>query len=1761
MACLTSQVMAALPAGVQSFVPSGVVPDNVSFRLVFKNPIVAKKDTGKVIKQNSDLFPFEVSPGVQLEGRWQNERTFTAKLLSPLKAATSYTATLKDLRDRKNNKVGPGSFKFQTEGLKPEDIRASMTRDGRANFDLSFNVKIDPARLKGFMRILNPEGREVNYSINGALPGKTIRVTFPVNQVASRQRFTVNIAAGFKSSEGDLGITSDYSESVVLDPELLAEGLYPQENAIRVPFNFAIDPESAKSFITVEPAVKNLRVENGYGDEIIYLRSPEFEPRNRFVITFKKGFPSKGGVVLKNDFKQAVIMPDLEAEVSLPSSGTYLTPLDNGLIPVELLNVKRLQIDLWKLYENNIPIVTRGGDNDFQKDLAQRVYTGEINLSLPLNKRVRRSIPVNEIAKDQRGLFLLTVRDADAPYWYQEQQMISLSDIGAVARVWEDGILIWANKLTEAKEVPEADVKIYSSTNQLLAEGKTNLDGVYYFDLQNQTWNTENAPAVAVISKTENFKTDITYVELRRNLLNREIFDTTGLNWLKTGYDAEIISPRDIYRTGELLEFKAIVRNPDITTPEPFPVLFIVRDAIGRKVSQEAMTLNERGSATFKLNLPNNAVTGLWNVALVIPGDEKKPLAVHNFHVEDFAPPRIEVKLSSNNKYLTYKDVFTADIYSRWLFGVDGAGLTYSAKWNARQGVFNPVNEKLRGYTFGDDSRSFAFAEGEFSGSTQLDDFGARRLDLTLSEPWQAPTVIDVTIKAEVLEDSGRPVTSSITRQYFPAKWLLGIAPLSEKLSVRNDLKFNIIAIDPEENPTDPGELNAELFKVTWNYNLIEVDGYKRWQSSEELNPVDEKKLTLKNGTGTVSFKPEEYGTYIVKISDQDDNARAVYRFYADDPQYSGSASQLIDRVEITTDKEFYKVGDTAKVKVNAPFEGLLLTTVEGRKLISRRITAVKNSEIVIEVPVTQEFEPNAWFTAWLIRPVQADDAKTWASHRAIGVKRIKTNLDDYKINVAIDAPAKIEPASKLNVNLKLQAQNRRITRNADVFIALVDDGVLNLTRYQVPDLAKHFWGLKRLNSEGYDIYDQLVPVEDRATEQLKPGGDMALAALSGGNDAKRFKILSLADLTALPDENGNLNIEFDIPEFSGRGKLFVVVASGKYFGTAQQDIQIARDIVTEAGLPRFSANGDGFVIPVTVFNTSNANQDVKIEFIPEGMTLEKSNSTLKISAGENKKFTTQARVLEGVTVAKLKVITSWAGKSFTQDFELPVRPAWPIVTVGGSGVFENGETNLNILLNDFMGDIKGSLSLADTPAVNLTRAAEFLLNYPYQCLEQTISTAWPFMILPDAIAEIDPLLVNDEDVKLKTQAAITRIQAMQLYDGSFAMWPGSGTPYNWGSVYAAHFLLSAKNAGINFPEDMLNGALAWIRQFLASMPEYQREGDEQDDLTTKAYAVYVLALNDEKPLGWIEYLRENQNSMWASGKIYLAGAQAIIDGKSDALKEIEITKQRITGHQTLESEARNLAVLLSIWLNVDPAANEVHELAANLVKLSNNSKVFSTQDNAAMLMALARYNIEVNSVKNDVKARLTSETSDEALISYEKGKPASINLSTLKDGKLIIEAEGNGSGYYSWSITGTSKAQPKPERKNIFIECNYYDDKGNAIDITQPINHGQVIQLVLNIKPAMPVNYLAVNYLLPAGLEIENPRINDGDNNYSVYSDIRDDRLLLFFDRLSSEASYGIKLRAVTRGTFAVPQVSAFGMYDATVRFTGRSQSNLVIK
>lgn len=1750
------------PGGVASFVPTGKVANNVAFKVVFTEAVTSKDAVGKILSIQE--FPFTVTPAIQAEGKWLDGRTFSASLLAPLDMGTVYTATVRDdLVNLKGKNIGVGGkYRFQTDALSLVSVRAAGVRNGEVSIQFDFNMPVEPSRLQSFLNIAYDNGSTLPFRVIGGRSSPTLRASTTVGGFSSPFRLNVRVAAGLTGDTGILGLTKDVAHSIEVRPILSIENLVPEDGSIRIHTNFGIDTEAARDFIKIEPEIPFEL--SSYYSGVAYLRG-QFAPRQRFVLTFKKGLPGEeNGIVLEEDHQQAVIMPDLNPAINLPSTGMFLSPIGGGRIPVELVNVNRLQLSLWRLYENNIPYVMRGDYSYFQRDLAKRVYNKELQLSLPLNENVRRSIPLDEMLSGDRGLFMLTLTNPDYDSWYERNQVISYSDMGAVVRMWEDGAMVWVNTLSGLQPMEDAVVRIYSTANQLLAEGKTDSDGLWILR-RDTVWSAEEdmMPAIVTISRND----DVTFVRLNRGLLSQEIFDTSGRPWLRSGYDAMLFSARDIYRTGEHAPFKAVLRNYDLTTPESFPVLFVISDPLGRTVKRGTELLDSEGSAVFNLDIPGNAMTGSWTALLYVPGDESRVLARMAFNVEDFAPPRIEVRLSSDVEALAPDQSGTLDIAARYLFGVDGAGLKWEVSWRAWEGSFTPRNAKWQPYTFGDATRHFAGA-GDLIADGTLDETGNARVGFEMPDDWTAPSVINVAITGRVMEEGGRWVSESLTMPYYPSSCLLGLAAPEGTTSVGGDLHFRVAAITPDEKVADPGELTATLYRVTWNYNLVKLDGYTRWQSTEEFVRVESKSVTLTDGTGEVSFRPDRWGTYLLRVSDAKDDARASLRFYADDPQYADKGgSQLLDRIEIETDKEVYQVGDTAKVTLRVPFEGLLLFNVEAGSLIDRKILKIDKAETVVEVPITEKMLPNAWCAAWLLRPVAEEGTDT--THRAAGIRRLPVDTGRFRLDVRLDAPAKSEPATKLPVTVTLTDAAGKPARG-EFALALVDDGVLGLTGYKTPDLLGHFLGSREMSSNGYDIYDLLMPIESRNTELLHPAGGAALAQYAGADKAQRFKILSLFEGTISTDESGNATLALDLPEFSGRGRLFAVAVSGSRFGKAERNVQIARDIVTEADLPRFAAPGDIFTVPLTVYNSSEESKDVTVGLSTAGgLSVAGSGFTASVPAKGSQKWTV-AMTAETPGTATYTVTTRWKEngpeKSYTQNIDIPIRTPFPVISLSGSGLFGNGSTEIVVSKDAFAGTATGKLTLADTPLVDLTKATTFLTRYPYGCLEQTVSSAWPFLVLPDALSEIDPLLVNSDAVKRKTDTALARIQAMQLYDGSFARWTGDSYPWNWGSVYATHFLVEARKAGVEFPQEMLQGALNHLKQYLASMPGNAWKYQEHDDCTTKAYAAYVLALNGEKPLGWMHYLKENRDNMWPSGRIWLAGAYALTEGRADALRELGThgtdSPPAEALYETLDTNVRNTAQLLSLWSEIEPRSAETVELVNRLLEWGRQNRWYSTQENATVAMALGRYLSRAGYEKSSLEGALT-DSDGKAIASYKSGEKVALDVSDLPEGPWTLSMAGTGNGYYSWYLTGTPAQAPKPNTGGVVVNARWTDRDGNELNRELPFEQGTEIRVILTLKPLATVSNLVVSCLLPAGMEIENPRLKDNEEQETpgVRYDVRDDRLLLFIDNLREKTDYRFVMRAVTRGTFALPPLAAEGMYDPGIHFMGAAEKNITIK
>ena len=1762
LACAPCPLYAGPAAGndftVASFSPVGLVQGRPTIRVSFSAPVVDRNVVNKPAAP--DKFPLIATPWLAGEGKWTDPATFVFTPLTNLARATKYRVLVdENLRDASGRLIaGRQMFEFYTDPLRFLKARqVDLTQNNNVVIELSFSMPVSPVRIRGFLNILNDKGQYLSYSVRGSVPSPTVVVT---TQSYQGPKVVVDIAPGLVGSVGPIGLETPVKQELAISRELdireaNPQSRYPEKSGIFFSTSVPPDMRSLPRFIELSPKM-DFSVEPEYNGFSI---QGDFKPRQRVTVTVRKGLPAQQGKPLQAEFKKAFIFPDMDPAINFPASGTFLSPTGELRIPIETVNMEAITLTLWRLYENNIPLALRPQNYELvPKDLSRLVAKKEARIDAPFNETIRRAIDLRELAADAKGLFLLTAQDANGEYWGDAQQVVSVTDIGISAKVYSDGVTLWANSISGLTPIADASVRVYSTSNQLIAEGKTDAEGAFS-SYRRDPWDEQLLPAVVTVAT----KDDVSYLRLDESLLAEAGFDIGGRPYLRRGYEAFCFTPRGVFRPGEKVDISAFVRDGKRMIPASFPLTFSVRGSTGRLLKQGTAMLSAQGAATFQVELPRGAPTGTYTAQVSVPGDERGSIGSCTFHVEEFAAPRLEVSLTSEIASLVSGGTIPLSIKSSYLFGAPASGLAWEGEVR-----FLPRSFQADGwgaFSFGDRERQFE-PYTDALGQGRLDADGTATTEYEVKSDINPPSMLDLLFLVRVMEDGGRWVPQAIKIPFHPYPFFVGIEAPKGDIAPQKASTFRVAAVAPDGKPSDVKELSASLQRVVTHYSLVRNGNQTRAQKQEELVPVQDARIQLSAGIGTYAITPATSGEYLLRFEDPESGSAASLRFYA----WSGAAgagSGLLDRVVMTADKARYAVGETAEIAIRSPFKGLFHFSVETDREIFRKVVRMDDTATTVKFVVTPEMGPNAYCIVSAIRPVLADEE--WGPHRALGVIPVAVDQSSAKLDVSIEAPETVEPGSSVNVGVLLRKADGT-GASGEVAIALVDEGVLSLTDFATPDPWSFFTARRALGASIFDLYDQLMPLESRATALLHPAGgagEDAMAALRANLspvEARRFRILSVFVPSVTTDESGKASVTIEIPEFSGKGRIMAVAAAGAQFGSGQKMVQIARDVVVEPTLPRAAAPGDSFIMPVKVFSTRTAPTSVALKVTTTGSLSVRGDSTTTVAFGPDKKddlvfFTIDAGDSAGVSSVTLE--SAWGSKTYSETTELAVRPSFPRVTLSGTGVV-SGDSTVSVTLPGgwLKGTRKGVFVAGTSPAVDLARAAQFLMSYPYGCLEQTVSGAWPILAAPGIAADIDPLLVNKEEQSRSMDRIIRSVQALQLYDGSFTTWPGEAWTSPWTSVYATHFLLEAKKAGFSFPEEVLTAAMNWLKQTLSR--EDAPEADEGKQInTTKAYAAYVLALAEEAPLGWMMHLADNIDSLYPSGRLLLAAAYGAANQPQVAKRILgDIAPSTIATHggATLESGVRNSALQLLAWTAVDPMSAQAMTVAGGLMTSLSGNQWRTTQENGMGILALSRFLEKTESARKPVEATV-NDASGKNLASMPVGGKTSVAIGPDGPDGLSVITRGAGSVYYTWSLSGVPVKATKEYDQGIRIRRSFADQNGKAVSPANPMQQGARIVVTLTVTPSAPVNDLVVADVLPAGFEIENPRLagdadkaseeENTDKSRGIRAEIRDDRLVVFLDHVDKPMTYQYAVRAVTKGTFSLPPVAAECMYNPGIR------------
>ena len=1550
-----------------------------------------------------------------------------------------------------------------------------------------------------------------------------------------------------KKAGKDIAVTKKDMEFKAL---AISPKMYGDDPHIYIKLSHGFDLDKIKGYIEIAPEI-SFYIEEGHSGINIYA---DFKPGESYNVKLLKGMPSTWkNLKIKKTAGNTIVIPDYDPAFSFKSPGMYMSLEGNQTVAVEVINVDKLEVKVHKVYDNNVVyLLNNSSSYSFPSNLGVDAIEKEIDTAASRNERKDVLLDMRDIlAKDAHGLYYMKISDLNGYSWDTKKKLLLTTDLGILAKKSDSGLFVWLNSLSTASAVSGAAIKVFTKTNQQILEGVTDENGVAHF--KNVDWSGDRKPFVVTASKNN----DLSFIELEKCAISETDFDTSGRPYLSSDYEAFLYTDRGIYRPGETVHLRAILRGVGHKTPESFPIIFDIKKPDTRQFKKLNAMLSEFGTSEVEVDIPDYALTGRYTAYLKLPGSTKV-LGECRFNVEEFMPDRLKVEITAPSKRFTAKEIIPINVKTEHFFGAPAPGREVEVICYLAAVDFK--SDKYKDYVFNDATREFSKRTLHL-GVKHSDKKGEAVFDLAIPESMLPPSALSASISATVKELGGRAVSSRITRDVDLYPYYIGIKKMEEsRVNVNTEADFDLVVRSPEDSDVDVDELDVSISKVIWSSVIKkDEDGEYRYISESREESIFETSVTITDGAGRFTYAPRSRGDYVLRIKGKDKNAHAAsIEFSSWETGYMPWAMERPDRIELELGKKSYKPGDTARLLVKSPFKGKALITISQEEVLRADIVELTEATEEIPIIIKEDFGPNVYCAVTVIRPVELEDE--WSSHRAYGIISIMLDDSAHKLKVKVSAPEKVSPYDTASVNVDIKGESGN-TGEAELSIALIDEGVLRLTGFKTPDPFRFFYGRRGNKIETSDIYSLLMPEvgEKKVGADSAPAGDRAAGYDPKSHlnpiKAERVKPVALWKTGIITDAEGKATVEFKIPQFVGNLKIMVVAAGGKDFGNGDSDIKVAEPLMIKPTIPRFLSVKDVFIVPASVLNTTGKDGKaiVSIE-ASQGFKINGKQS-FNIHLSDNGEESVSFKLVAPLEPGKGEIIISASMDEHTtsRSIELPVRPPAPRTIISGSGKIKApGNKNIDMPGGWIRGTGKSALSIMPLPGLQFAGGLKFLAQYPYGCIEQTTSCVFPLLYLKDVAGSVNSNKFSPALIDSYVDKGVQRVLSMQTYSGGFSYWPGYQNTYDWGSVYATDFLVEADKAGYNVPKFEKNIALDYLEKLLSGK-------DEKYTLKLKAYSLFVLSKAGRMKASWVRRLQEVKDDMPGYSRFHLASSLALL-GDKDAVSDIlgqgipDTAVERERGG-SLNSYVRQNAVALTVYIDVDPENEMVPVLVKRLENAMKDGNWGTTQDNAAALLALGKYARFVESRSADYSG--TVRIGRELVSEFDDEESLHIKNVALWDKKINVSVQGEGTAYYYWSVEGVpSSGRAEEKDKGIKVRRVFFTREGQPLDINK-IKQGDIVIVDISIEAEIAYENVVVEDLLPGCFEIENPRIATRekvgwlkkDAFEPDHIDIRDDRFLMFMD-LPKEGKhhYRYVVRAVTKGDFTLPPVSASCMYDPSI-------------
>ncbi|OGD22318.1 MAG: hypothetical protein A2W03_09140 [Candidatus Aminicenantes bacterium RBG_16_63_16] len=1656
----------------------------------------------------------------------------------------------------------------------------------------------------------------------------------PRPRLEPEMTYEVRVKEGFLPKEGPLGLEETQSFSFETYREFALAGLEKTENLspdepLEFQFTNPVPYKNVAAHVHFEPA---LEIPDYYSswdqsNDTIWLNLPG-QPETKYSGWLDADLADEFGNTLGRKVDFTFTTGPYPPSVNMTTGYGVLEAYAEPRYPVSVMNAEAAVFQAARVgKEGLIPLLKNPKlfwpNQKYAAPPGFFTLEKEIRFKTFRNKRSVVPLELSPLVPEKYGWLFLQI-DPGRPKDEHERFLkvcVQITELGVSAKFSPENNVIWVTELKTGLPVPDAAVEIRDDGNRVKWSGRTDAAG----RAASPGWR-----ALGMTSREEWMEPQQwVFVTRGRDTAFASSEWGTGIDPYRFGISYEwfprpsavqgyVFTERGIYRAGEDVHIKAIIRRSEggrwAVPAAGGRLSFEIQDPFQKSVHKGEAALDEFGSLAFDFGAPPDASLGYYGIMVKVPPQapgEKEATLSGTFRVEAFRPAEFEVLLRTQDPAYVFGQEYQGEVRGRYLYGGGMGGQPVS--WHLRfdRTSFSPPG--FKGYVFGNE---MAWGDEEednpsrlaASGVGPLDPEGKSSVRLPLRPEKEKDSIL-ATLEATVSSPSRRSIANRIQTLVHRGEYYIGLKPATSFLERGKPLAVEVAAADPQGAPQAGKKIQVKLVRREWrSVRKAGVGGRFRWLTQKEDTEVSSQDVVTGSAPATATFTPDKSGFYFLLASGADARGNAITTttsFYVTGRDYVPWERRDDDSIELVPDAESYRPGGEARILVKSPYEkAKALVTVERELVLESRVIDVEGTSNEIAVPIKPEYIPNVFVSVLLVQGRSAVGPP--GDHQDLGQPSFKIgyvglSVDPVEKRLAVEVikdKERYRPKEEVTLNFKVKdaaGQGRR----ASLAVAVADAGVLNLIGYQTPDPFSEFYGQRPLSVRTSESLIHIIGQREYGEKGEEPGG--------GGEEGAPAPPLSLSeseirgDFRATPfwnpslitDDNGEARVSFTLPDNLTTFRIMAVAQTrDSEFGRGETSFRVSKKLMLQAALPRFVRAGDAFSGGVVIHNFTDkrgaALLSARVTGVRSGDGPLERNVPLGPGESREVRFSFEAPepgAAAFVFQAKMDDLTDGL------EAEIPVHLPRPTETVASFGeTRDSARERISIPENVFPGKTALEVGASASALLGLKGTVEALTDYPYLCLEQRLSALLPFILAERIIVDFRLSPWSREEIRRYVEKGLRDLWSYQKDGLGLSLWPDSGQVSPFLTCYAALAVIRASEAGYPVNRNGLDRALQYLKNFLHwDWPAGNSFWAESEWKTTRAFALYVLALAGQPQTGYHEKLFAERSDLTLFGRALLLKALHLGKGPAEAretlLQEL-LNKMQVTpetahfedevppgGGRIYASNLRTSAIVLQALLETGTDHPLLPAMARWLTKKLASGTALTTQENFYAFYALSDYYSKKEPEPADFQARisLAGKTLIEAAFRGADAAPRSARVDLSESGpaggpalELAAEKTGQGTLHYGTRLTYAPKAAREPRDEGIAVMKRIESPDGRPLEA---IPAGSLVVVTLEIAVPRESLFVVVDDPLPAGLEAVNPAfVTESEKDLKKLEEVepdsgkrwwegfghvemRDDRVLLFADSLRPGIHVHRYLaRALTAGVFGQPGTKAEQMYAPEV-------------